>query len=83
MNKQVLNAVVYAVLLNVVLSLVVSNFASPSEVNPPNGASSLDFKGQLVHMMVNHGKTLVSSSLLVALLVAVAVGFAHNAPLLR
>ena len=83
MNKQILNVVVYAVIINVVLSLVVSQFASPSEVNPPNGASSLDFKGQLVHMLVHHGKTLISSSLLVAILVAVAVGFAHKAPLLR
>ena len=83
MNKIVLNAVVYAVLINIVLSLVVSQFASPSEINPPNGASSLDFKGQLVHMLVHHGKTLISSSLLVAILVAVAVGFAHKTPMLR
>jgi len=83
MNKIVLNAVVYSVLINIVLSLVVSQFASPSEINPPNGASSLDFKGQLVHMLVHHGKTLISSSLLVAILVAVAVGFAHKTPMLR
>ena len=73
MNKQVLNAVVYAVLINVVLSLVVSQFASPSEVNPPNGASSLDFKGQLVHMLVHHAQVPLSSSLIVAIIVAVSV----------
>jgi hypothetical protein len=83
MNKSVLNAIIYAVILNVVLSLVVSNFATPAEINPPNGASSLDFKGQIIHMLVHHGKTLVSSSILIAILVAVAVCFAHKAPLFK
>lgn len=60
-------------LLNVVLAHLVEQVATPEQVNPSNGAESLDIVGQMVHMVVSHKKVLVSSSILVAVLVGLAV----------
>ena len=56
-----------AVILNVVLSSLLSALATPEEVKPANGPASLSLKSQVMHMLVHHKKVLVSSSLLVGL----------------
>ena len=76
MHKRVkcaLDATVVAVLLNVVLSKVLSMFATKDEVKPPHGAAKLSLKGQFMHMMVHHEQVLFMSSFIIGLVVFLAV----------
>jgi len=66
------------VVLNIVLALVLSPFASKEEVKPPNGAAKLSFKSQVIHMLVHHGQVLFTSSLIVAVLVGLSVCIAQK-----
>tara|TARA_B100000900_G_C20111471_1_gene526088 strand:+ start:88 stop:354 length:267 start_codon:yes stop_codon:yes gene_type:complete len=75
--KCALDATAVAVLLNVVLSKVLSHFATEDEVKPPNGAASLSLKGQFMHMMVHHKQVLFMSSFIVGLVVFLAVLLAY------
>jgi len=59
-------------LLNVVLAYALSPLASKEEVKPPNGASNLPFKSQIMHMLVHHKQVIVSSSLIIALLAGIS-----------
>jgi len=67
-----LKTAVIGVLLNVVLAYALSPFASKEEVKPPNGASNLPFKSQIMHMLVHHKQVIVSSSLIIALLTGIS-----------
>jgi len=60
------NAIV-GVVLNVVLALALSPFATPSQITPPQpgGAAALDFFSQIMHMLVHHGQVLFTSSLII------------------
>jgi hypothetical protein len=71
--KCILNTVLIATLLNLALPMLLSPFATSEEKMPSKGPGSLDMKGQFMHMMVHHGKTPVSSSLIVALVTGLAV----------
>ena len=57
-----------AIVLNIVLSQLLSSFATPEEVKPSNGAANLPLKSQIMHMLVHHKQVIVSISLLVGLL---------------
>ena len=74
MNKKTLfiKAAIVGVILNVVLSLAISPFATKEEIKPPNGASKLSFKSQIMHMLVHHKQVISTSSLIVALLVGIS-----------
>jgi len=69
----VLNAVVMAVVLNLVLPAILRPFATSEEMSPPSGASSLSLKGQFMHMMVHHNQVPLMSSVIVALITGLAV----------
>ena len=62
-----------AVLLNLVLPFLLKPLSSEEEVSPPNGAANLSMKGQLMHMFVHHAQVPVSSSVIVAVIVIVAL----------
>ena len=66
-------AVMVGVGLNLVLPKLVTPYATPEEIKPPNGASNLDMKQQLVHMLVHHGQVPVSSSIIIATIVGLSV----------
>ena len=68
-----LRVVGISVLLNFVLPMLLKPFATQEEIKPPNGAGSLDFKGQLMHMFVHHAQVPVSSSVIVAVIVIVSL----------
>jgi len=63
---------VIGVVLNIVLSSVFSLFATKNEIKPINGASSLSFKSQIMHMLVHHKQVLFTSSLIIGLLVGIS-----------
>ena len=67
------NAIVFSVILNIVLPMVLTPFASEEEKMPKGGAVSLDPKGQFMHMLVHHGQVPVMSSVIVALIVGLSV----------
>ena len=72
-NKELLCAVGIGVLINLILPHLAMNIATEDEINPPNGATALDVKGQLMHMLVHHGQVPISSSMLVAVIVGLSV----------
>jgi hypothetical protein len=57
------------VFLNIILALILSPFATASQIKPPNGATNLDFLSQIMHMLVHHGQVLFTSSLIIFALV--------------
>ena len=63
-----LNSIV-GVFLNIILALILSPFATPSQIKPPNGPANLDFLSQIMHMLVHHGQVLFTSSLIIFALV--------------
>lgn len=63
-----LNSIV-GVFLNIILALILSPFATPSQIKPPNGSANLDFLSQIMHMLVHHGQVLFTSSLIIFALV--------------
>jgi hypothetical protein len=69
----VLNAVVMAVVLNLLLPAILKPFAAPEEIKPPSGAAALSLKGQFMHMMVHHNQVPLMSSFIVALITGLAV----------
>ncbi len=68
-----ISATVVAVILNIVLSKLLSMIATKDEVSPPKGAASLSLKGQFMHMMVHHEQVLFMSSFIVGLVVFLSV----------
>lgn len=72
-QDQVKKIVMYAVIINLIVPYFLKPFASNDEIKPPNGAASLSMKGQIMHMFVHHSQVPVSSSIIVAIIVALAV----------
>ena len=62
-----------AVLLNLVIPYLLKPLATADEIKPPNGASNLSFKGQLMHMFVHHAQVPISSSVIIAVIVALSL----------
>ena len=69
----ILKACVVGIILNLVLPFILKPFATPQEIKPPNGAASLSYKGQFMHMMVHHNQVPFMSSLIIALIVGLSV----------
>ena len=73
----ILKCCVIGVILYLVLPLVLKPFATPNEIKPTNGAASLSYKGQFMHMMVHHNQVPFMSSLIIALIVGLSVSLAR------
>lgn len=69
LNNFVIYTCLIAVIINIVLPNIVKPYATPNEIKPPNGASNLSFKSQLMHMMVHHSQVPVSSSIIIVTIV--------------
>jgi len=74
----VLNACIYAVVLNLVLPMVAKPFATKDEIKPPNGADKLPFKSQLMHMLVHHAQVPLTSSLIIVLIVSLSITLGYR-----
>ena len=74
-TKMVLCCVGAAILLNLVLSHGAVQFADADEVTVPEDGNvgDLSFTDQLKHMLSNHAKVSLSSSVLVGIVVALSV----------
>ena len=82
-SKCLQNAVLMGVILNIVLPYLIKPFASQEEITPSNGVKSLDFKGQIMHMLIHHHMVPVSSSVIIALIVGLSVYLGYNYPILK
>ena len=74
----VANAVLIAVLLNLVLPMLLKPLATEDEIKHPNGASELSYKGQFMHMMVHHNQVPLMSSVIIAIIVGLSVYLGNN-----
>jgi hypothetical protein len=72
-RKCIANAVIMGVVLNLVLPLLLTPFATKEEIDPPAGATALCYKGQFMHILVHHKQVPLMSSFIVALIVGLAV----------
>ena len=72
--KNLVKPILVGVAINLALPMVVKPYATADEIKPPTGnAKDLDFKQQLVHMMVHHGQVPLSSSIIVGAIVGLSV----------
>lgn len=81
--KCCLNCVIFAVLLNLVLSQLAGLVATAEESNHLTSPSSLSIKGNVMKMLVHHRDTPVSSSIVVALVVFCACALGYCLPVLK
>ena len=72
-NKAMVCSVVFAVIINLVLPFCVRPFATKNQIMPPKGAASLPFFDQLIHMFVHHAQVPLTSSIIVAIIVALSI----------
>lgn len=72
-DKLLMYSVVVGVVINLVLPQLLLPFATPEEIKPPNGAATLSFKEQLMHMFVHHAQVPVTSSIIVAIIVLLSI----------
>ena len=78
MKFDLINPIIFGVLLNIVLPLVLKPFATEEEIKPPNGAASLSLKGQFMHMMVHHNQVPLMSSVIISIIVGLSVYLGNN-----
>ena len=71
--KELIKPIMIGVGINLALPMIVKPFATPEEIKPPTGAGDLNFKQQLVHMMVHHAQVPISSSIIVGTIVGLSV----------
>tara|TARA_B100001093_G_C26773601_1_gene991309 strand:- start:1115 stop:1366 length:252 start_codon:yes stop_codon:yes gene_type:complete len=83
MNKLLINSILYAIILNVVVSFAFDFIATEKEKIPKNGVDKLTFKEQVVHMFVHHKQVIFASSIIVAAVVALSISFAQKIPILK
>ena len=74
----ILQSVVSGIILNIILSLVFSYFATETQTKPPEGAAKLNLFDQFMHMLVHHKQVLFMSSVIVAIVVGISVTIGLN-----
>ena len=70
-------AFIIGITINLVIPYALKRFATPNQISPPNGASSLPFFDQLMHMFVHHAQVPLTSSIIVSVIVGLSVGLSQ------
>jgi len=83
MNKLLVNSVLYSIILNVVLSYSFDFITSEDEKKPISEFKNLSFKEKIINMFVHHKQVIFASTIIVAAIVGLSLGFAQKFPLLR
>ena len=71
--KLIVCSVLIGILVNLVVPKLITPYASKDEIKPPNGASKLSLKEQVVHMFVHHAQVPIPSSIIIAIIVSIYV----------
>jgi hypothetical protein len=70
MNTKLLySSICIGIIINLMLPKIILPYATPNEIKPPNGASKLSFKEQIIHMFVHHAQVPISSSIIIAIII--------------
>ena len=72
-KKCILNAMIVAVVLNLLIPRLFARFATDEEINHPDGVGNLSYKGQFMHMMVDHTEDTLLTSVFIAGIVGLSV----------
>ena len=72
-KKLIVSSIIIAVIINLVLPQIVKPIASSKQIAPPNGANSLKFFDQIMHMLYHHAQVPLTSSIIVAVIVGLSV----------
>ena len=83
MNKLLINSLLYAILINVVASFAFDFIASQDEKKPTKSVDKLNFKEKIVHMFVHHKQVIFASTIIVAAIVGLSIGFAQKIPIVK
>ena len=79
MNKTLIKkAVLVSVVINLFLPALASRFATKDQIKPPNGATNLPPFDQIMHMFVHHAQVPITSSFIVATIVALSIFIADS-----
>lgn len=70
--------IIIAVLINLILPFLIRPFATADQIKPPKGAEFLSFPSQLMHMFVHHAQVPLSSSIIIAVIVGLALYLARR-----
>lgn len=70
--SKLLLSVFISVIINLVLPLLIKPLATQEQIKPTGGAHNLSFFGQIMHMLIHHGQVPLTSSVIVALIVAIS-----------
>ena len=62
-----------AIMLNLLLPRLAKGYATEEQVKPKNGAHTLSFNGQLMHMLVHYAQVPFSSSALIFVITLLSV----------
>jgi len=63
----------FCIFINLILPKIISPFATPTQIKPPNGAGKLSFFSQLIHMLVHHAQVPLSSSVIIAVIILLSL----------
>ena len=83
MNKIIINSVIFAIILNVILSFFFTWTASIKEKNIINKSENLDFKQQITYIFINNEKYIYSSTLIIAFIVALSIGLSEKISIIK
>jgi hypothetical protein len=83
MNKIIINSVIFAIILNVILSFFFTWTTSIKEKNIINKSENLDFKQQIAYIFINNQKYIYSSTLIIAFIVALSIGLSEKISIIK
>ena len=73
-SKIIIYSTILAILVNILLPLIVGQFATDDQKKPPTGdAGDLNMWDQIMHMLYHHKQVPVSSSIIIALISLITV----------
>jgi len=83
MNKIIINSVIFAIILNVILSFFFTWTTSIKEKNIINKSENLNFKQQITYIFINNQKYIYSSTLIIAFIVALSIGLSKKISIIK
>ena len=74
----VLNACIYAVLLNIFIPKLFTMSLTDEEKKPTGCPSKMSMKSQIMHMLYHHSRTPLSTSLILVIFVSLSITLGYN-----
>uniref|UniRef100_A0A6C0C6Q0 Uncharacterized protein n=1 Tax=viral metagenome TaxID=1070528 RepID=A0A6C0C6Q0_9ZZZZ len=81
--KCVINACIFAVILNLVLPRLFTMNLTDEEKKPKGCPSKMSMKSQIMHMLYHHSRAPISTSLILVIFVSLSITLGYNFKILR